>query len=94
MTPSQHKPSGNFQYCQAQPQVSKPKELSPRICYNCRQPGHYANECPIPRRIKTEQQNQNPGVARAIVTRKPTIQVMQGQLNFTGNLLSESMPPY
>jgi hypothetical protein len=39
MTPSQQKPSGNFQYRQAQQQVSKPKELSPRICYNCRQPG-------------------------------------------------------
>jgi hypothetical protein len=43
MTPSSHKPSGNFQYHQALPQVSKPKELPPRICYNCRQPGHYAN---------------------------------------------------
>jgi hypothetical protein len=27
MTPSQHKPSGNFQYRQAQPQVFKPKEF-------------------------------------------------------------------
>jgi hypothetical protein len=40
VTPSQHKPSGNFQYRQAQQQVSKPKELPPHICYNCRQPGH------------------------------------------------------
>jgi hypothetical protein len=44
MTLSSHKPSGNFQYRQAQPQVSKPKEHQPRIFYNCRQPGHYANE--------------------------------------------------
>jgi hypothetical protein len=48
MIPSPHKPLGNFQYRQAQPQVSKPKELPPRICYNCRQPRHYANECPNP----------------------------------------------
>jgi hypothetical protein len=49
MTSFQNKPSGNFQYQKNQQQVSKPKELSPRICYNCRQPGHYANECPNPR---------------------------------------------
>jgi hypothetical protein len=85
MTPSQHKPSGNFQYRQAQPQVFKPKELQPRVCYNCRQPRHYANECPNPRRIKTEQQAPNPGVAKGNRDRRPTIQVKQGQLNFTGN---------
>jgi hypothetical protein len=85
MTPSQHKPLGNFQYHQAQPQVSKPKELPPRICYNCRQPWHYANECPNPRRIKTEQQAPNPGVAKGNRDKKPMIQVKQGQLNFTGN---------
>jgi hypothetical protein len=85
MTPSQHKPSGNFQYRQAQPQVSKPKELPPRICYNCRQPGHYANECPNPRKNKPEQQNQNPRVAKGNRDKKPTIQVKQGQLNFTGD---------
>jgi hypothetical protein len=64
MTPSQHKPSGNFQYRQAQPQALKPKEFQPRVCYNCRQPGHYANECPNPKRIKTEKQTPNPGVAK------------------------------
>jgi hypothetical protein len=85
MTPSQLKPSGNFQYRQAQSQVSKPKELPPRICYNCRQTGHYANECPNPRRIKTEQQTPSPGVAKGIRDEKPMIQVKQGQLNFTGN---------
>jgi hypothetical protein len=85
MTPSPHKPSGNLQYRQAQPQVSKPKELTPRICYNCRQPGHYANECPNPRRIKTERQAPNPGVAKGNRDKKPMIQVKQGQLNFTGN---------
>jgi hypothetical protein len=86
MTPSQHKPSGSFQYHQAQPQVFKPKEFQPRVCYNCRQPGHYANECPNPKRIKTEQQTPNPGVANGNRDKKPMNQVKQGQLNFTGNL--------
>jgi hypothetical protein len=33
----------------AQQQISKSGELPPRLCYNCRQPGHYASECPNPR---------------------------------------------
>jgi hypothetical protein len=33
-----------------------------------------------------EQQNQNPRVAKGNHDKKPTIQVKQGQLNFTGNL--------
>jgi hypothetical protein len=85
VNPPQHKPSGNFQYRQTQQQVSKPKELPPRICYNCRQPGHYATEFPNPRKIKTEQQTPNPGVAKGNHDKKPMIQVKQGQLNFTGN---------
>jgi hypothetical protein len=89
MTPSQYKPSENFQYRQVQPQVFKPKEFQPRVCYNCRQPGHYANECPNPKRIKTERQTPNPGVAKVSRDKKPMIQVTQGQLNFTGNLSTQ-----
>jgi hypothetical protein len=30
-----------------QQQISKPGDPSPRLCYNCRQPGHYMHNCPI-----------------------------------------------
>jgi hypothetical protein len=86
MTPSQYKPSGNFQYRQAQPQDFKPKEFQPRVCYNCRQPEHYAKKCANPKRIKTEQQTPNLGIAKGNRDKQPIIQAKQGQLNFTGNL--------
>jgi hypothetical protein len=52
MTSFQNKPSGNFQYQKNPQQVPKLKEHPPRIFYNCRQPGHFANECPNPRQQK------------------------------------------
>jgi hypothetical protein len=33
----------------AQQEISKTGDVPPRLCYNCRQPGHYASECPNPR---------------------------------------------
>jgi hypothetical protein len=34
---------------EAQQPISKPKDLPPRLCYNCRQPGHFVSKCPKPR---------------------------------------------
>jgi hypothetical protein len=74
---------------EAQQPISKPKDLPPRLSYNCRQPGHFANECPNPKK-----QKQNPG--SAINNNKPSPQVEQSQLNFLGNTLTQnhSSPPF
>jgi hypothetical protein len=66
-----------------QQQISKPRDLPPRLCYNCRQPGHYAKECLNPRKQNLQQHKHNPG--SAINNNKPSPQVEQGQLNFLGN---------
>jgi hypothetical protein len=63
---------------EAQQPISKPKDLPPRLCYNCRQPGHFSNKCPNP-----QQQEQNPG--SSISNNEPSPQVEQSQLNFMGN---------
>jgi hypothetical protein len=68
---------------EAQQPIYKPKDLPPRLCYNCRQPGHFANKCPKPRQQKPQQQKQNPG--SAINDNEPSPQVEQSQLNFMGN---------
>jgi hypothetical protein len=68
---------------EAQQPISKPKDLPPRLCYNCRQPGHFVNKCPKPRQQKPQQQKQNPG--SAINNNEPSPKVEQSQLNFEGN---------
>jgi hypothetical protein len=68
---------------EAQQPIPKPKDLPPRLCYNCRQPGHFADKCPNPRQQKPQQQKQNPG--SAINNNKPSPQVGQSRLNFVGN---------
>jgi hypothetical protein len=70
---------------EAQQPISTPIDIPPRLCYNCRHPGHFANKCPNP-----QQQKQNPG--SAINNNKPSPQVEQSQLNFVGNTSIQNHP--
>jgi hypothetical protein len=57
--------------------ASKPKELPPRICYKCRQPGHYANTCPNPRLNKPRSQRQGSKASKSHQNKKSNMQGKQ-----------------
>jgi hypothetical protein len=89
VTPSQNKPSGNFQFCKAQQQPYKPSAPPPsnndnaaknRRYYNCGQPEHYISECPKPTQNK---QGENSEIRQGNQGKKPVVQVKQGKLNYT-----------
>jgi hypothetical protein len=69
-------------------QASKPKELPSRICYKCRQPGHYANTCPNPRLNKPRSQRQGSKASKSHQNKKSNIQVKQDHRNFVGSVSS------
>jgi hypothetical protein len=69
-------------------QASKLKEFPPRICYKCRQPGHYANTCPNPRLNKPYSQRQGSEASKSHQNKKSNMQGKQDQRNFMGSVSS------
>jgi hypothetical protein len=74
-------------------QASKPKELPPRISYNCRQPEHYAKKCPNTRLDKPHPQRQESKASKSHHNKQPNIQVKQGQRNFMGSVSTQTLLP-
>jgi hypothetical protein len=72
----------------AQQQISKPGELSPRLCHICRQPRHYRHNCPnLPR------QDQHLGVAKCAHGENPIFQGKPDRLNYMGNTSMHELFP-
>jgi hypothetical protein len=68
--------------------ASKPKELPPRICYKCRQPGHYTNICLNLRLNKPRPQRQGSKASKSHQNKKSNMQGKQVQRNFMGSVSS------
>jgi hypothetical protein len=71
-----------------QQQTSKPGDLLPRLCYNCRQPEHYRHNCP-----NLQHQDQNIRAAKGAHGENPIFQGKPDRLNSMGNTsIQEPLP--
>jgi hypothetical protein len=73
-----------------QQQISKPVDLPPSLCYNCRQVRHYIHNCP-----NLQHQDQNLGAAKCAHGKNPIFQGKPDQLNSMGNIsIQEPLPHF
>jgi hypothetical protein len=71
-----------------QQQISKLGDLPPRLCYSCRQPGHYRHNCP-----NLQHQDQNLRAAKCSHGKNPIFRGKPNPLNPMGNTsIHESFP--
>jgi hypothetical protein len=72
-----------------QQQISKPKDLPPRLCYNCKQPGHFIHNC-----LNSQQQNQNLGAPKVDHGKKPILPGKPDQPTSMGNHPNREPPSH
>jgi hypothetical protein len=63
-----------------QQQISKPGDFPPRVCYDCRQPGHFIRNC-----SNLQHQDQNLGTVKCAHGKNPIFQGKPDNLNSMGN---------
>jgi hypothetical protein len=73
----------------AQQKISKPGEFLPRLCHNCRQPGHYRHNCP-----NLQHQDQNLRAAKRAHGENPIFQGKPDRLNSMGNTSMHELFPH
>jgi hypothetical protein len=74
----------------AQQQISKPRDVRPRLCHKCRQPRHYRRDCP-----NHQHHDQNLRAAKCAPSKHPICQEKPDQINSMGNTsIPEPLPNF
>jgi hypothetical protein len=71
-----------------QQRISKPEDLPPRLCYNCRQPGHFIRNYP-----NLQHQDQNLGTVKCADGKNPIFKGSQTSLTLWVTSLSKNPFP-
>jgi hypothetical protein len=73
--------------------VPRSNTLTPRLCYNCREPGHFVRKCPKTEQNKPNRHGRGSRAKQGNQGKRPIPQVKQGKHNFTGTFQFENTLP-